>query len=559
MQVSRRGFLAGVFIRSVVGLARAGDQGTASVGPDLIVSKITLANYTCRSSVQGPGVPCVDPIDGTEVDAFAIGHVACNIGDAPVAEEDATNRHSVLRGGMFRLVDGRIEQIGTSWVEHNFLAGNLESNCTGECTNPIPGQSGYVLYPGCSNVSSGSINGSWSFVGPPSGINGYTGQFASMPPPFHGTQAIDARLQVHYDDLDPALNMGALYFFQAHKIASDDAAAGNGANNASYRRAVVSYDSLDDTYNAEISSTTRVESPAISAWKEFDPAVMQTNVQVPGEGLFIVAAKAADLGDGYWHYEYAVENLNSDRSAGAFAIAIESVVEVRNIGFHDVDYHSGEPYSRSDWTVTRDDGEIRWSTVPFDIDPNANALRWSTLYNFRFDADAPPSAVEARLELYKPGVPASLGLEITGPFPCSYCPNGLDSDHDGEKDCSDLCPNTPIGGCKCQGIGICCLACAGMCWVDYPRDGCVNNGTPVDGQGVPDQCGDPRCKNGCPLLDMDNDGDRDLADFAGLQRCFGGSSAPFGQECLNRLDLNDNGAIDLSDYKRLFELDLLGQ
>jgi hypothetical protein len=66
-------------------------------------------------------------------------------------------------------------------------------------------------------------------------------------------------------------------------------------------------------------------------------------------------------------------------------------VTVTNIGFHDVDYHSGEPYSGADWTATVSSNSISWATQPFAVNVNANALRWATLYNFRFDADAPPT------------------------------------------------------------------------------------------------------------------------------------------------------------------------
>ena len=33
-----------------------------------------------------------------------------------------------------------------------------------------------------------------------------------------------------------------------------------------------------------------------------------------------------------------------------------------------------------------------WSTQTYDQNENANALRWGTMYNFWFDADAPPVA-----------------------------------------------------------------------------------------------------------------------------------------------------------------------
>ena len=55
---------------------------------------------------------------------------------------------------------------------------------------------------------------------------------------------------------------------------------------------------------------------------------------------------------------------------------------------------------------------MNWSTATFAANPNANALRWATLYNFWFDADAPPTSAVHSLELFKPGSPTSLTFTI---------------------------------------------------------------------------------------------------------------------------------------------------
>ena len=58
---------------------------------------------------------------------------------------------------------------------------------------------------------------------------------------------------------------------------------------------------------------------------------------------------------------------------------------------------------------------ISWSTNSYQVDPDANALRWGTLYNFRFDARACPGSTAVTLELFKPGVSTSITVTTTGP------------------------------------------------------------------------------------------------------------------------------------------------
>ena len=105
--------------------------------------------------------------------------------------------------------------------------------------------------------------------------------------------------------------------------------------------------------------------------------------------MYVLSAKTTELGDGLWHYEYALQNLNSDRSAGSFSIPLSPGAIIQNIGFHDVDYHSEEDYDLSDWAVTVTDSSITWTTESYADNPNANALRFGTLYNFWFDIYSP--------------------------------------------------------------------------------------------------------------------------------------------------------------------------
>ena len=189
------------------------------------------------------------------------------------------------------------------------------------------------------------------------------------------------------------------------------------------------------------------------------------DVQVSADGLFMMGAKVTELGAGMWHYEYAVQNLNSHRSGGSFSVQLPAGTTLANIGFHDVDYHSGEPWDGTDWTHNSGAGDVlTWATTAFAQDPNANALRWGTLYNFRFDADVEPAVQLVTLGLFRPGVPIDVTAETLAPNLCNTdgncdlienecsCPNDcgaaptveancddtLDDDCDFQIDCSDI-------------------------------------------------------------------------------------------------------------------------
>ena len=48
---------------------------------------------------------------------------------------------------------------------------------------------------------------------------------------------------------------------------------------------------------------------------------------------------------------------------------------------------------------------------------NANAIRWGTLYNFRFDSNRPPQAMNATLGFFKTGSPIT--VPVQGPSPAA--------------------------------------------------------------------------------------------------------------------------------------------
>ena len=400
-----------------------GDPPCDSTGPDVIVGELTgTSNYASSGGVE----------------AFAVGTTSCNIGDAELLWIASNNQHPVIAQNFFRLKAGRFEQIGQSWLKHGFTA--LQNNACGcGCTSSGTGSR---LGVGCSDPYSSGLNGSQSDLGPKYQVNAHTGVFIYPPvdPPWSGT--VDRRLQVNISDIDPAQNGGGLYFVEGQYVTPDDSAAGDQNNNASYRSATVS--GSGTSWNFGLAGTTQRCRPGIGAWGDTDPSVVEQEVQVPGEGLFIVAAQVRDLGGGVFGYEFAIQNLNSDRSMGSFTVDIGAGTTVTNIRFHDVDYHSGEPYDGTDWAGMYAAGLVSWATDDHGVNPNANALRWGTLYNYRFDADAPPGMTAVTLGLFKPGTPAAvqvlLDLQLAPP---AVCGNGI---LEPGEECDDG-NNIPGDGC----------------------------------------------------------------------------------------------------------------
>jgi hypothetical protein len=418
-----------------------------------------------------------------DITAFSIGTYACNLGTCWAVWFPNNNQHPVISGNMFRLKDGKFEQIGQCWLKHGFFALSTDF-CSSDC---IP-TDGTHMGVNCADPYSAGLNGEQDRLGPKFEVNPATGDF-----PYPATDlylegdAIYKRLQVHNVDLNPDLNPGAQYFIESQYITPDEPAGGTNLNNSSYRP--VNVTGVDPTYNLALTAGPTVpELPAIMAWVDSDPEVDLNVIGVPDDGLIYLAARATDLGGGRWGYEYAIQNVNSDRAVGKFHMPILPNADLQNIGFHDVDYHSGEPFDGADWRGRVETGAIPytliWETDAYSVNPDANALRWDTLYNFRFDADLPPRTQQATLGLFRPGDPTEISVMTVIPRLCNFngtcdlgedicdcpgdcvpavaetlCTDSLDDDCDGDVDCYDLdccagsdCDNFDIDE---DGVGIC--------------------------------------------------------------------------------------------------------
>lgn len=406
-----------VFMSSDVRAAGCPGSGQQSPGPDVIVGVIShdsISNYNS---------------DGT-YEACSVGTTSCNLGNAPLSWQSSGVNHPVIGQNMFRLknVNGtrRFEQLGYSWLKHGFFA--LSDNA---CCATCFGTDGSTLGVGCSDPYSSGRNGGQSSLGPKYPVNATTGVHSHVSSPgFSGSTA--RRLRVPIVDLEASNGSGDVnatrYFIECQYIAADDAAAGNKNNNASYRPVSVSGSGTAWSFGSI--GGTQQQKAGIRAWKATDNTVSEADITTAEDSgmtaLVILASQATHLGGGIYHYEYAIQNLNSHRSIGSVRIPIRADAVVTNVEFHDVDYHSGDGpggvnLSGTDWPDTRDTLSVTWATEDFGVNQNANALRWGTLYNFRFDANVPPWPGKGTVTLgyFRPGPGSStVTTQTTVPDPC---------------------------------------------------------------------------------------------------------------------------------------------
>jgi hypothetical protein len=405
-------------IAAIAGQA-LGQGCTPSIGPDVIVGDLpSTANF----DPTGP------------YDAFSMATTSCNIGSANLQWNGfPANTHPAITQTMyrFRTVDGsgRFEMIGQSWLKHGFTA--LTGNVCCTCNSP---GSGNLLGVGCSDPYSATRNASQASLGPKWQVNAHTGYFPPGGPATGtgGTGTVYRRLQFLLTDVvaTPGGPGAPMRFFgESQYVSPDDAAAGNQNNNASYRELAIT--GSPSNWNVTFSTTpgavvnTSRTNPAIRAWAVCEPGVTLTDVQVPDDGLFIIGSKATDLGNGMWHYEYAVLNLNSDRNGGTFSVPVPASAIVTNIGFHCPKYHSGDGvdninFSDAPWTATRNGDSLDFVTETMSENIRANALRWGTTYNFRFDSNAAPvQGGNVKIGLWKPGTPSAIigAAQSPGQFP----------------------------------------------------------------------------------------------------------------------------------------------
>jgi len=329
---------------------------------------------------------------------------ACNVGDMEMGWWATTNVHPVIAQNMYRIEDGRFEQLGMSWLKHGW-ASATESFCC-NCQDPNNSQ---VTGVGCADTYGAGSNGGQDTMGPRWEVNPYTGEF---PFPYDTVgqtgPAAYKRLSVEAADLDPSAHPNARFIAEVQYIQPEDSEYGNQMDNVSWRD--VTLGSFGGgSWDLNLEGETNVREPAILAWVAQTGAQLDS-VDVPGEGRFHVGSLVTERSPGTWRYDYVLYNQNFTRGIESLELPVGNGAAIWGDTFHAPPHHSGDPQSNAAWSFTASAEHAEWRSESYSTNPNANVVVWGKAHTLSFFSDQAPELSTATVDLFDSSV-AGLPLE----------------------------------------------------------------------------------------------------------------------------------------------------
>ena len=321
------------------------------------------------------------------------------------------DQHPYLIWNLYRISDGRLEQVGVSGMKHAFLTINV--SCTINCGNGgIPQADGHILWPGCEDVYGVGNNDSPGDLGPRGGINPRTGLFESTGSFFdqdgNGVQDNSSsapgenRMRVWVEDLQTP---DAQYLFESWYVIRDDVNIYNGMG---YHPLTPNNTSGN---NWQYGLGPFAQGRALDEWVApgGTPASGAMNVLFDQDeiGHLQILARAEEVTEGRWRYTYVVKNYDVDHGIESFAINANTTVD--NWHFHDPDQDD-----TNEW-LNEDSGTQLIFSAPIVDDSVVNPLTWGQAYTFGFESDAPPIASTVDIAFGPTARPASVTLDLLAP------------------------------------------------------------------------------------------------------------------------------------------------
>lgn len=403
-------------------LAQSNDRGA---GYDGALANISSATYFGRRGAAYPG---------GEI-GVAFQNQLCNPGTIPVewrspggsVGQTIQADHPKFGFLVAREVGGRLVQISDwSYCKHAFLSLNSSSvsPCLGGCVQPPNG--GAQLGVKCSDIYSSSNNGSRTYLGPPEEINPWLGSWPNVGNYFDigdpaqagyplaadgvrslnttGFDAVKNRVTIREADIQGGVATGL--YFQIHVIHEGERVENRG-NNIMSRPFTLAW---SGTSWSTTTTGTASYGTILSRWPGAtitygSNGSTGTGAVTDADGRFAVAVKVSGPVNGFWHYEYAVHNIDNHRGGATFRLPMPAGARVQNIGFRDIDTNT-----LNDWTSSVAGGQLTWSA------PVTNPHNWNTLYNFWFDSDVAPGAGNATIDEARIG-PGALTVTVPTTVP----------------------------------------------------------------------------------------------------------------------------------------------
>ncbi|MCA9310892.1 MAG: hypothetical protein KDA21_06780 [Phycisphaerales bacterium] len=352
-----------------------------------------------------------------DVVGLSLATTSWNLGNKDLAWfQSPDSEHPMIVMNLYRILDDRFEQVGQSWIKHGFFALS-NTQCGGSCTFEPGHSGGDWLGQGCTDTYGASLNSGQSGLGPRFEVNPWTGGWSYAGSYFQGggpaNNGITRRLQVHDADLDA----GGQFFGEGYYVHFEDVDV---MNSAAWKPVTVS-GSPGGTWSFGMSGSGTFPNIgfAFDAWTGATQTIIAQEVPVneatSPDGRCVLCAKATDNGDGTWHYEYFLYNVDMDRQVDSFEVPLAPGTIVTNVGFHAVEHHNeptgyigGPAINNNAWASSVGSSSVSWST-------STNPIRWGTGYNFRFDANVPPDDVNVVVGQFKSGGPATISGMTVGP------------------------------------------------------------------------------------------------------------------------------------------------